>query len=113
MKPILVLGPEEPGAAALERGQLDLFRVPATAEVVTGAGVYDSVIVINDGGVDTIRRLLLALAMRRHCRELDVGVLTYLDGHALDDSLAPLCRAAAPLRIELGPQGLNLEYQAD
>ena len=118
MKPILVLGPEEPGAPALERGQLDLCRVAPTAEVVPGAGVYDSIIVINDGRAGTIRRVQMALGMRGRGKQLAVGVLTYLVVPALgleagDAANVDWAALWPQLRIELKEAILSLEFQAD
>jgi hypothetical protein len=117
VKPILVLGPELPGAPSLERGQVDLCRVTPPAEVVAGAD-YDSVIVINDGGAGTIRRVQMALDMRERGNRLAVGVLTYLAVPALgleggDAALANWLALWPQLRVELKEAILSLEYQAD
>lgn len=116
MKRILVLGPEERGKPSLERGHVDLCRLPPRVEFVSGAGAYDSVIVINDGGADTIRRVQLALDMCGRRRPLAIGVLTYLAAPALgrdpgDAALADWL--GSQLRIEMKEAMLSLEYQAD
>jgi hypothetical protein len=112
-----VLGPEEPGEPSLERGQVDLCRVPPPAEVVAGAGVYDSVIVINDGGAGTIRRVQMALDLRGRGGRMSVGVLTYLAvplGLDADDpALAEWLEMWPQLKVELKDAMLSLEYQAD
>jgi hypothetical protein len=117
VKPILVLGPEEPGAPSLERGQVDLCRVSPPAEVVAGAGVYDSVIVINDGGAGTLRRVRMALDMRGRGGPVSVGVLTYLvvplGLDPADPALADCLEMWPQLKVELKEAMLSLEYQAD
>ena len=115
MKPILVLGPAEPGAPSLEHGEVDLCRSPPPAEVVAGA--YDSIIVINDGGAGTIRRVQMALDLRGRGGRLSVGVLTYLAVplglDAGDPALAEWLALWPQLKVELKEAMLNLEYQAD
>jgi len=111
MKPILLLLPEAPALPPCERRQADLCRV-APAGVVDDTD-YSAVLVVNDGGADAVRRLALALAMRRRSPALDVGVLTYLDRSALDRPPAALVKGTVPLRIELREPGLWLEYEAD
>jgi hypothetical protein len=117
VKPILVLGPEEPGAPSLVRGHVDLCRVPPPAEVVAGAGVYESVIVINDGGAGTIRRVQMALDMRGRGGPVSVGVLTYLvvplGLDPADPALAEWPSLWPQLKVELKEAMLSLEYQAD
>jgi len=118
LKPILLLGPEQAGAPALERGHVDLCRVAPSAEVAVGEDAYDSVIVINDGGAGTIRRVQMALGMRCRGGRLAVGVLTYLavPAFGLDAGEAALADWLAlwpQLRVELKEAMLNLEYQAD
>jgi hypothetical protein len=123
MKPILLLAP--PGAGrTLERRRLDLRR-DTRLDAVDEAD-YASVIVLNDGGAETIRRLRLALALREHHKQLPVAVLTYLEpgsaGAAADALAAGITAAAAPhvalaelgpeLSIELKDEVLSLEYQA-
>jgi hypothetical protein len=111
MKPVLLLLPKEAGRPLCERRQFDVCR-SAPAGVVDDTD-YGSVIVLNDGSADAVRRLALALAMRRRWRALEVGLLTYLDGRALDRPPAALVNSAGRLRIELREPGLWLEYQAD
>jgi hypothetical protein len=127
MKPILVLGPEPVGAPPRER-HVDVEHRAALTEATAANGTaYSSVIVVNDGGADTVRRLLMALGMRRRRKHLCVGVLTYLDdesvclegvAHAVADPgsdavrpLSLLMDFAPGLRIELRGEVLKLEYQ--
>ena len=116
MKRILVLGPEEPGEPSLERGHVDLCRVGPAAEVAAGRTAYQSVIVINDGSAETIRRVQMALDMRRRHKQLAIGVLSYLAAPAL--GLDPGEAALADwlwtqLRVEMKGATLSVEYQAD
>ncbi len=116
MKRILVLGPEEPGEPSLERGHVDLCRVAPTAHAVGSPGAYQSVIVINDGGADTIRRVQMALDMRGRHRRAAVGVLTYLPAPALGPDPGEVALADwlwSQLRIEMKEAMLSVEYQAD
>jgi hypothetical protein len=122
MKPILLLAPAPKRTGRRrERRRLDLRRV-ARLDAVDDAD-YASVIVLNDGGAATIRRLQLALALRAQHERLPVAVLTYLeppDAAAAGDALA--AAAAAPrlalpelgpeLFVELKDEMLSLEYQA-
>jgi hypothetical protein len=124
MKPILLLAPSGAGPT-LGRRRLDLRRV-TRLDAVDDAD-YASVIVLNDGGAETIRRLRLALALREHHKQLPVAVLTYLEprggGAAAVDALAAgVTAAAAPhvalaelgpeLSVEFNDEVLSLEYQA-
>ena len=118
MKPVLVLGPEEPGAPSLERGQVDVCRVAPMAELVAGEGVYDAVIVINDGTAAAIQRMQMALDLRGRYGRLSIGVLAYLAAPALgvdagEAALAEWLMLWPPLRFELKGDILSLEYQAD
>lgn len=120
MKPILLLAPPRAGLSQ-ERRRLDLLRV-TRLDAVDDAD-YASVIVLNNGGAETIRRLRLALALRERHKQLAVAVLTYLEPRAdaavSGETLA--AAAAAPRALaELGPElfvelkdeVLSLEYQA-
>jgi len=118
MKPILVLGPEEPGSPSQERGRVDFCRIPCSAEFVAGDGMYGSVIVINDGGAGTIHRLQTALAMRGRGGRLPIGVLTYLAAPGLgvdagDPAPGDWLALWPQFRIDLKGPMLSLEYQAD
>ena len=119
MKPVLLLAAPRAGLRP-ERGRLDLRRV-ARLDAIDDAD-YDSVIVLNDGGVETIRRLQLALELRAHHKQLQVGVLTYLepagDGAGPDvlvgaGPAAVLSQLGPELCVELKDQVLSLEYQAE
>lgn len=122
MKPVLLLAPPHAGVPQ-ERQRLDLWRV-TRVDAVDDAE-YASVIVLNDGGAETIRRLQLALALREQHKQLPVAVLTYLapppDGAPARDALADLAAAPAAVLAALGPelcvelkgQMLSLEYQAE
>lgn len=119
MKPILLLAPARAGVRQ-GRDRLDLRRV-TRLDAVDDAD-YASVIVLNDGGAGTLRRLKLALALREHHKELRVGVLTYLEpvgegrgrGAVVADAPAAVLSELGPeLRVELKNQVLSLEYQAD
>lgn len=130
MKPILVLGPDRPGAASPERRQVDLHRIALTGETVTNAASYSSVIVINDGGADTVRRLLLALRLRHQRQHLCIGLLSYVDEsvrpekmfqvHPISgpgsphppDSLPAFLNLDPRLKIGLCGEVLSFEYQA-
>jgi N-acyl-L-homoserine lactone synthetase len=85
--------------------------------MVLSAGVYDSVIVINDGGAGTIRRVQMALDLRGRGGRMSVGVLTYLAvplGLDADDpALAEWLEMWPQLKVELKDAMLSLEYQAD
>ena len=120
MKPVLLLAPPRPGPTRARR-RLDLRRVTGLEGIDDGD--YGSVIVVNDGGAETIRRLRLALALREHHRRLPVAVLTYLrprpDGAAGRDALpapdmpqAALAELGPELSVELKDAVLSLEYQA-
>jgi hypothetical protein len=123
MKPILLLAPARAGSPQ-DRRRVDLRRV-TRLDAVDDAD-YASVIVLNDGGAETIRRLRLALALRAQHEQLPVAVLTYLeprgDVAVADETLAAAAAAAPRLALaELGPElfvelkdeVLSLEYQAD
>ena len=119
MKPILLLAPPDADPAP-QRRRLDLRRV-SRLDAVDHAE-YASVIVVNDGGAQTIRRLQLALSLRAHHKQLPVAVLTYLEPDAATPGAGQLAAAAAPgvtlgelgpeLFVELKDEMLNLEYQA-
>lgn len=119
MKPILLLAPPQAGLSQ-ERHRLDLRRI-TRLDAVDDAD-YASVIVLNDGGAETIRRLRLALALREHHKQLPVAVLTYLEpradaavsGEALAAAAAPraLAELGPELFVELKDEVLSLEYQA-
>lgn len=119
MKPILLLAPPRAGVPR-ERRQLDLRRV-TRLDAIDDAD-YDAVIVLNDGGAGTVRRLRLALALRAHHKRLPVAVLTYLppDAPAPGDALAAagavpdvaLAELGPGLHVELKDAVLSLEYQA-
>ena len=80
-------------------------------------------IVVNDGGAETIRRLRVALALRQRCRQrLPVAVLTYLEprrgGRDILADVAALPRDALAelgpeLSVELKDAVLSVEYQAE
>lgn len=127
MKPVLLLAPPRAGQPRERRrpdlrrvARLDLRRV-ARLDAIDDAD-YASVIVVNDGGAETIRRLQLALALRKRQGRLPVAVLTYLEPRA--DGDATLAGAAAAPRfalaefgsdlfVELKDEVLTLEYQAE
>jgi len=106
MKPILVLGPARAGGGAVERWHIELRKV-APAEVADAAA-YSAVLVVNDGGCDAARRLLVACEMRDGQRGLRIGVLSYVDEKA---GHSPACLEPR-LTLELSPGGSHLEYQA-
>jgi hypothetical protein len=118
MKPVLLLAPPRPGLPSHRR--FDLRRVTRVDAVDTAD--YASVIVLNDGGADTIKRLQLALALREHHKQLPVAVLTYLEPRAgpVDGLLAgaavrpgvALAELGPELFVELKDEVLRLEYQA-
>lgn len=121
MKPVLLLAPSQVGPSR-ERRRLDLRHVARTDAI--DAADYASVIVLNDGGVDTLRRLQLALALRERHRELPVAVLTYLGrdesrrgaGDLLAGAAGPrraLAELGPELFVELKDEVLSLEYQAE
>jgi len=110
MKPILLLGPAQPGGSPLERWLLEFRRVPCEEAAAGETTRYSSVIVINDGGAYTLRRLLMAFAMRERQEQLDIGMLSYLDEA---ENRPPALIALEPrLSIELKEETLRLEYQA-
>lgn len=102
MKPILMLGPERGRAPFLERGHIDVCEAEQIDGFVANETAYSTVIVINDGGAGTVRRLLAALHMRERRKGLCVGVLSYLEQDSLDPRL----------RIEVKKEVLSFEYQA-
>lgn len=119
MKPVLLLAPQR-GGQPRERHRLDLRRV-ARLDAIDDAD-YASVIVVNDGGAETIRRLQVALALRKRQGRLPVAVLTYLEprpgGDAALAGAAPAPRFALAefgpdLFVELKDEVLTLEYQAE
>ncbi len=130
MKPILLLGPDRPGGPTLERWHVNMHRTTLAEETLANAPAYSSVIVINGGDAETVRRLLTALEMHQRDKHLCVGVLTYLDeaagadhltrdlfaispGSRPPDPLLPVLRdLGSRLRIELKDARLSLEYQA-
>lgn len=119
MKPVLVLGPPHAGAPSLERRQVDVCRAGRLEQPVVAEDAYSAVIVLNDGSAQAVRRMLLALAMRRSRPSLSVGVLTWLQGGTVNVDLGTLHGAPAAwvdtgerLRIELQGETLSLEYQA-
>jgi hypothetical protein len=125
MKPILVLGPARDGASPRERRQVDMVHGAAAANDRASEPDYASVIVVNDGGADTVRRLRIALELRRRQKSsLSIGVLWYLDGSVevagalpgmpgQSPDLAPvLGELGMHLRIDLHQEALSVEYQA-
>lgn len=110
MKPILLLGPAEPGGPPQERWLVELRRATPADEALAGAAGYSGVIVINDGGVHTFQRLLTALDMRERRRELGIALLSYLDEN--DVRLPALINLAPRLKLEVQGEALRLEYQA-
>lgn len=123
MKSILVLVPERRGGPPPRRCRVDL-RHAVLAEAAAGAAPCSSVIVVNDGGADTIRRLLAAIDMRQRREDLCIGLLTYIEevtgadavtwrGFGPPDLRLPALGELGPrLRVELDGRRLNLEYQA-
>ena len=116
MKPILLLGPERAGGPTLERWHVNLHRTTLAEETLANATAYSSVIVINDGDADTVRRMLRALEMHQREKRLCVGVLTYLDESACEAQrevpVPALTKRGPPLTIELTEEVLSFEYQA-
>jgi len=110
MKPILLLGPAQPGGPPLERWLVEFRPVTLAGAAAADAAGYSSVIVINDGGAHTFRRLLTAFEMREHQEQLGIAVLSYLD--ELDKRLPALINLEPRLRFELKDEVLRLEYQA-
>lgn len=109
MRPILLLGPAEPGGPPMERWLVE-FRPMTLDEATGGVSEYSSVIVINDGGTETIARMAAALRLRQQQPLQFVGVLSYLDEAAIDKVM----HGGAPdpaLRIRLQKEVLTLEYQ--
>ena len=110
MKPILLLGPADPGGPPLERWLVE-FRPLTLAEAAAADAVgYSSVIVVNDGGAHTFRRLLTAFEMRERQHQLGIGVMSYLDD--VGQRLPALISLEPRLRFELKDDALRLEYQA-
>lgn len=119
MKPVLVLGPTREGTPSLERRHVDICRPARAEQAVINDAAYSAVVVINDGSAQAIQRLLQALAMRRSQPTLSVGVVTWLEGSAVNVDLGTLhgrpvawVDAGSRLRIELKPEALSVEYQA-
>jgi glycine cleavage system regulatory protein len=116
VKPILVLGPERPGEPTLERQCVNLHRTALAEAAVANAAAYSTVIVINDGDAETIRRLVQALEMRRSEKRLCIGVLTYLDDATCDapheHAPAAIANLGTPLRVDLKEEVISFEYQA-
>lgn len=114
MTTILVLEPPRVDEPAMEHRlvDLDLRRTEFNEGALGDDANYSSVIVVNDGGVDTVRRLLAALRLRERRHHLSVGVLSYVDGGG------GACRRAAlnlepRLTVDLQEEVICLEYQAD
>jgi len=110
VKPILLLGPAAPGGPPQERWLVEFRPLSEGEEAAAEAVDYSSVIVVNDGGAHTLRRLLAAFAMRERRRQLGIGVLWYLD--EADKHLPPLISIGPRLRVELKEEVLQFEYQA-
>jgi hypothetical protein len=110
MKPILLLGPAHPGGPPLERWLVEFRPVPLAEAAAADAAGYSSVIVVNDGGAQTFRRLLTAFEMRERQEHLGIAMLSYLD--ELDRRLPTLINLEPRLRFELKGDALRLEYQA-
>lgn len=116
MKSILVLAPERPGVPQRERSRIDLQRTFPGHAALPRDACYSSVIVVNDGGVDTVRRLRLAIGLRERQRQLCIGVLTYLvqspRAAGNGEPLPQLLQIQPGLQVQLDEHLLRLEYQA-
>jgi hypothetical protein len=121
-RPVLLLLPGEEGRAAHERRSMDVIRDTDGPGGVAHAGRYAAVLVLNDGGAGTMRRLRLALALRDRHPQLQIGVLKYLGNGPVDpvagrqacraDLSLVLAELGSELKVELTDQVLSLEYQA-
>lgn len=110
MKPMLLLGPAQPGGPPLERWLVEFRRAMPAEQGAIDAGDYSAVIVINDGGAHALRRLLAAFAMRERQEELRIAVLSYLN--EADPRHPALTELEPCLKLDLKEEAIKLEYQA-
>ena len=117
MTSILVLESPRADGPAMEHRlvDLDLRWSELNEGALASDASYSSVIVIDDGGAGTVRRLLAAWRLRERRRHLCVGVLSYLDdtGARQADPLGAALNLMPRLRVDLQEEVICFEFQVD